>query len=377
MDVADFDFVLPADLIAQEPAPARGASRLLHLHLESGTLTHTEVSALPSLLRPGDVLVVNDTRVFPARLIGRRVPSGGAVECLLIGRLEGSPGSDPGGGLTPTGESGSDPRYWEALMHPGQKLKVGARVVFEGHGASLHGEVVGRGAFGRRVIRLSVDAARSGVEVGSSGEIDRVIDAIGHVPLPPYIRRDDHHNDRERYQTVFARERGSVAAPTAGLHFSEPLLDQVGERGVEVVKITLHVGYGTFQPVRVDRVEDHVLEPERYEIGPAAAGAINRALDEGRRVISVGTTTTRTLEAVARRHAGRLVPGAGATDLFIYPGFTFRVVQGLFTNFHVPRSSLLMLVAAFAGLERTLKAYAEAVEMRYRFYSYGDAMLIL
>ncbi len=366
MDVADFDFSLPPELIAQEPALERGAARLLHL-ARDGAITHANVAALPGLLRPGDILVVNDTRVFPARLLGRRVPSGGAVECLLIGRLA-------------DGQTGSGERLiplWNALMHPGQKLKVGSRVIFEGHGAVLHGEVVGRGSFGRRVIRLWTDAGPLPLGRNESSQVDAAVDAIGHVPLPPYIKRHDRPEDRERYQTIFARQRGSVAAPTAGLHFDEPLLRDLRDRGVEIVTVTLHVGYGTFQPVRVDCVEDHRLEPESYEIADPAAAAINRALDEGRRVIAVGTTTTRTLEAVAKEHGGRLIAGAGSTDLFIFPGFAFRVIQGLVTNFHLPRSSLLMLVSAFAGRERVLKAYAEAIERRYRFYSYGDAMLIL
>ena len=366
MDVADFDFSLPPELIAQEPALERGAARLLHLGRD-GAITHTHVAALPSLLRSGDVLVVNDTRVFPARLLGRRVPSGGAVECLLIGRLtDGQMGSDAG--VTP---------LWNALMHPGQKLTVGSRVLFEGHDAVLHGEIVGRGSFGRRVIRLWMDAGPPTLGSNESSRVDAAIDAIGHVPLPPYIKRDDRPEDRGRYQTVFARQRGSVAAPTAGLHFGEPLLKDLHDRGIEIVAITLHVGYGTFQPVRVDCVEDHRLEPESYEIAEPAAAAINRALDEGRRVIAVGTTTTRTLEAVAKEQGGRLIAGAGTTDLFIFPGFAFRVIQGLMTNFHLPRSSLLMLVSAFAGREHVLKAYAEAIERRYRFYSYGDAMLLL
>jgi S-adenosylmethionine:tRNA ribosyltransferase-isomerase len=221
---------------------------------------------------------------------------------------------------------------------------------------------------GRRVIRLWT-------EDGST--VDDAIDAIGHIPLPPYIKRGDRETDRDRYQTIFARPRGSVAAPTAGLHFTRGLLAVLAERRIEVVDITLHVGYGTFQPVRVERVEDHRLEPERYEITETAAATINRALDEHRRVIAVGTTTTRTLEAVALAHDGRLVPGGGGTELFIYPGFDFRVIAGLITNFHLPRSSLLMLVAAFAGREKVLAAYRAAVQGRYRFYSYGDAMLIL
>jgi S-adenosylmethionine:tRNA ribosyltransferase-isomerase len=372
MDVRAFDFDLPPELVAQEPAAERSASRLLYLQRDTGHILHTAINALPDLLAAGDLLVVNNTRVFPARLLGRRVPSGGAVECLLIGRLGPDalePGSDGGqmgvrwgsdGGQTPSS-------FWEALMHPGQKLRPGAEVVFEGT-PLLHAEVIERRFYGRRVIRVWT-------EDGSS--IDEAIDAIGHVPLPPYIKRDDRANDRERYQTIFARARGSVAAPTAGLHFSPALMTALHARGVDVAELTLHVGYGTFQPVRGDRVEDHRLEPERYEIDAAAAGAINQALDGDRRVIAVGTTTTRTLETVAREHDGRIVPANGSTDLFIYPGFQFRVVRGLLTNFHLPRSSLLMLVSAFAGCERVLGAYRAAIAERYRFYSYGDAMLIL
>jgi S-adenosylmethionine:tRNA ribosyltransferase-isomerase len=350
MLVRDFDFDLPADLIAQEPPAVRGASRLLHLDRRTGGLTHTTITALPDRLRPGDLLVVNNTRVFPARLIGRRVPSGGAVECLLIRRV--------------------DEERWDALVHPGQKLKPGAELLFEGErgGPRIHGVVLDRRFHGRRTVSLRTDDART---------VDEAIDAIGHVPLPPYIKRQDRGDDRERYQTVFARSRGSVAAPTAGLHFNPALMSALAARGIDVVEITLHVGYGTFQPVRVDRVEDHAMDSERYEIGGAAAGAITRARSERRRIIAVGTTTTRTLEAVARAHDNEVVATAASTDLFIYPGFEFRVIDGLLTNFHVPRSSLLMLVSAFAGRERVLAAYEAAIAARYRFYSYGDAMLIV
>jgi S-adenosylmethionine:tRNA ribosyltransferase-isomerase len=252
-------------------------------------------------------------------------------------------------------------------MHPGQKLQPGARLIFEGiH--PVHGEVLERRFFGRRLIRLWTE---------DGTPVDEAVDAIGHVPLPPYIKRADRADDRERYQTVFARTRGSVAAPTAGLHFTPSILDALRARGIEHAEITLHVGYGTFQPVRVERIEEHRIDPERYMISDAAAATINRALDERRRVVAVGTTTTRTLEAVAAQNAGRIVAGGGETGLFIYPGFTFRVLSGLLTNFHLPQSSLLMLVAAFAGRERVLEAYRAAVAERYRFYSYGDAMLIV
>jgi S-adenosylmethionine:tRNA ribosyltransferase-isomerase len=252
-------------------------------------------------------------------------------------------------------------------VHPGQKLKPGVQVVFEGiH--TVYGEILERRFFGRRLLRLWTD---------DGSPVDAAVDAIGHVPLPPYIKRDDRGDDRDRYQTIFAAARGSIAAPTAGLHFSPPLVAALAARGVQMAAITLHVGYGTFQPVRVEQVEDHRLEAERYEIDAAAASAIADARREGRRIIAVGTTTTRTLEAAARAHHGTIEPGGGTTDLFIYPGFEFQVVNGLLTNFHVPRSSLFMLVSAFAGLERVRSAYDAAVAARYRFYSYGDAMLIL
>jgi S-adenosylmethionine:tRNA ribosyltransferase-isomerase len=250
-------------------------------------------------------------------------------------------------------------------MHPGQKLRPGARVVFEGS-CTLHGEVLDQRFYGRRVIRLSREGG---------GSVDDAIEAIGHMPLPPYIKRADRPADRERYQTVFARERGSVAAPTAGLHFTPALNAALAARGIDIVEITLHVGYGTFQPVRVDRVEDHTIEPEPFTISEGAALAINRAMDDERRIIAVGTTTTRTLEAAAGRD-GRIVAGSGTTDLFIFPGFSFRVVQGLLTNFHLPHSSLLMLVSAIGGVAPVRAAYAAAIEHGYRFYSYGDAMLV-
>jgi len=353
MDVRDFDFDLPPELIAQEAPAERGSARLLVLDRASGALTHTHVRELPAILRAGDLVVVNNTRVFPARLLGRREPTGGGVECLLVRRLDAPPPTE--------GE------FWEALVHPGQKLKPGARVLFEG-ARTLHGEILERHFFGRRIVRLWT---------GDGSAVTDAIDAIGHVPLPPYIKRADRADDRERYQTVFAHERGSIAAPTAGLHFSEPLVRSLRGRGVELAEITLHVGYGTFQPVRVERVEDHHVEAEQYEVSDSAAASIARARDAGRRVVAVGTTTTRTLEAAARAHDGVVAAGRGITDLFIYPGFEFQVVGGLLTNFHLPQSSLLMLVSAFAGRERVRSAYDAAIAARYRFYSYGDAMLAI
>ena len=347
MRLSDFDYHLPDELIAQEAAPRRDAARLIRLDRATGAVEHHHVRDIVDLLEPGDVVVVNDTRVVPARLLGRRDPSGGAVECLLLSRI--------------------DDTRWDALMHPGQKLKIGERVVFEAEGHRLELEVLARHYHGRRTVHLAA----------AGGDVDRSIDAVGHVPLPPYIKRSDRRSDRKRYQTVYARTRGSVAAPTAGLHFTPGLLERLAERGIERHPITLHVGYGTFEPVRTEEVAAHRVAPEYYEVPSETAEAVNRALDAGRRVIAVGTTTTRTLEAVARQHGGRLWPQRGQTDLFIHGDFDFQVVGGLLTNFHLPRSSLLLLVAAFAGRDAVLAAYSVAVAERYRFYSYGDAMVIL
>jgi S-adenosylmethionine:tRNA ribosyltransferase-isomerase len=346
MRVSDFDFELPDELVAQHAVP-RGESRLLTLERATGAIEHGAIDDLVRHLREGDVLVANNTRVFPARLQGVRDPSGGAVECMLLER-----------------EGAGD--VWSALVHPGQKLKPGARVRFSGGGRTLMGEIRERKFFGRRSVRLWSESGES---------VESLIEALGHVPLPPYIKRTDEPEDRERYQTVYAKASGSVAAPTAGLHFSEPLLAALEQRGVQFVEVTLHVGYGTFKPVRSETVEDHIVDPERYTIAAAAADAINAAKRERRRVIAVGTTTTRTLENSAIG-IGAVVAGAGEASIFIYPGFDFQIVDALLTNFHLPKSSLLMLVAAFAGRDRILAAYREAVERKYRFYSYGDAMLI-
>jgi S-adenosylmethionine:tRNA ribosyltransferase-isomerase len=371
MDVSDFDYDLPPELIAQDPLPVRGASRLLVLRRDSGRIEHAQFARLGDFLRPGDLLVLNNTKVFPARLLGRRVPSGGAVECLLL-RPTGGPGGPPLRDDVPHRdvEAGLQARLaeWETLVHPGQKLKPGARILCEGDGIRLHGEIVSRHFHGRRIVRLWTDA---GVDLMDA------IELIGHVPLPPYIKRQDRPSDRDRYQTVYARERGSVAAPTAGLHFTPELLDELAARGIERTEVTLHVGYGTFQLIRAARVEDHVVDPERYVVTGAAADALTRARREGRRVIAVGTTTCRVLESLEVGGDGGVHESSGEAMLFIRPGHAFQLVDGLVTNFHLPRSSLLVLVAAFAGRERILEAYREAVSARYRFYSYGDAMLIL
>ena len=356
MNVADFQFDLPDELVAQEPPAVRGGSRLLVLNRTTGAIEHSTFDRLGKFLQAGDLLVVNDTRVFPARLLGHRVPSGGAVEVLLLGT--------PHASHAPAGDSPE----WSALVHPGQKLKPGARVVFEHDGVRLHGEILARHFHGRRSVRLWTE---------DGSEVAAAIDRIGHIPLPPYIRRDDRPDDRDRYQTVYARERGSIAAPTAGLHFTPNLLATLDARGVERAAVTLHVGYGTFKPVRAERVENHQVDPETYEVSSATAEALTRARLNGRRIIAVGTTTTRALESLTVAADGSVQPASGDTRLFLHPGHDFKLVSGLVTNFHLPASSLLMLVAAFAGLDHVMAAYREAVRHGYRFYSYGDAMLIV
>jgi S-adenosylmethionine:tRNA ribosyltransferase-isomerase len=344
----DFDFDLPEHLIAQEPSATRGTSRLLVVDRREGSWTHHLIGDLPALLAPGDLLVVNDSKVVPARLLGHRDPSGGQVECLLLRRL--------------------DEEHWDALMHPGQKMKPGTRARFGEPPFALLAEVRSQHTFGRRTIRLVRE---------DGGDVDEAIDHVGHMPLPPYIKRPDAPGDRERYQTVYARARGSVAAPTAGLHLTPRILAALSSRGIDRADLTLHVGYGTFKPIRTEQVEGHSIDPEVFEISQEAADTITRARMEHRRVIAVGTTTTRTLESVAAAHGGHIVAAAGESDLFIYPGFEFRVLGGLLTNFHLPQSSLLILVCAFAGRELVLEAYRAAIADGYRFYSYGDAMLIV
>jgi S-adenosylmethionine:tRNA ribosyltransferase-isomerase len=354
-EIASYDYRLPQDLVAQEPLAERDASRLLVLERATGRLSHHTFSELPDLLRPGDLLVTNRSRVFPARLLGRR-EGGGAAEILLVRRL--------------------GPESWDAMVRPGRRLRAGSlvtvasgfRVRIEGHptpGGDPAGEPPPPATPLRRV-RFLLDGL----------DPETAMRGHGHVPLPPYIRRPDVPSDRERYQTVFAREEGSVAAPTAGLHFTLRLLTRLERRGVERAEVVLHVGPGTFRPVEVEDVRRHRVDPERFSIPPETAAAIDRARKEGRRVVAVGTTATRALES-ALDEAGHVRPGDGETGLVVVPGFRFRAVDALVTNFHLPRSSLLLLVCAFAGRERVLAAYAEAVRRRYRFYSYGDAMLVV
>ena len=350
--VADFDFELPEELIAQEPPTERGQSRMLAVDRATGGLHDSQFSEFPSLLRAGDLLVLNDSRVIPARLYARRTlrrekekPTG-RIEVMLT---------------EPAGEN-----RWHALVRPGRKVAIGERLVFPAHDGKivLEAEVLERGEFGDRLL-----------EFAPVNDFFGVLDRIGHVPLPPYIHRDDAAPDRERYQTVFSRERGSVAAPTAGLHFTPQMLDRIAARGVEIARVTLHVGLGTFAPLRVEHVDEVRLHRERYSISAETADAVNRARSERRRIVAVGTTVVRTLEAAVQR-AGLLTAHSGETDIFISPGFDFRVVGALLTNFHLPQSSLLMLVSAFAGRERVLAAYRHAVESRYRFFSYGDCMFL-
>jgi len=385
MLVRDFDFHLPEALIAQQPLADRAASRLLHLVRTPGCDKSAQLAdfmfrGFPALLRPDDLLIFNDTRVFPARLFGKRSgtrsqpvsENNPAAKDFLQGKIEvlltkqvADPSSN---GKTANEKPETRNLLWQALVRPGRKIDIGERLTFAD---DLHAEVIARGEFGERTLRFDPVGAS---EDGFFAALERV----GHVPLPPYIARADSPADRDRYQTVYARSRGSVAAPTAGLHFTHEILDQLRARGIETANVTLHVGLGTFQPIHAERIEDHKLHTESYSIAPAAAEAINRALQrkDKRRVVAVGTTTVRTLEFVAAQNNGRIVAGSGEADIFIYPGFEFRVAGALLSNFHLPQSTLLMLVSAFAGREATLAAYAHAVREKYRFYSYGDCMFV-
>ena len=352
--VVDFDYDLPDELIAQQAPAERGASRMIVVDRATGTFRDSSFSELPGLLREGDLLVVNDSRVIPARLFARRtlrrereMPTG-RIEVMLI---------------EPAGEN-----RWRALVRPGRKIAIGERLVFPAPTGeiALEAEVLERGLYGERLIEFTP------VE-----DFFGVLERIGHIPLPHYIHRGDEPGDHERYQTVFARERGSVAAPTAGLHFTPQMLSALQADGVEVATVTLHVGLGTFAPLRVERVDEVRLHKERYSLSAAAVDALNRAVREGRRIVAVGTTTVRTLESAALHYApGQFEPHAGETSIFISPGFEFRLVRGLVTNFHLPQSSLLMLVSAFAGREQVLAVYRHAVEEGYRFFSYGDCMFV-
>jgi S-adenosylmethionine:tRNA ribosyltransferase-isomerase len=369
--VSDFDFQLPEDLIAQQPLQDRVSARLLHLDRSSGGFLDAQFRDFPQLLHTGDLLVLNNTRVIPARLLGHRAGlhsqplshNNPAMRDFLHGRVE----------VLLTKQLQPDPPTWDCLVHPGRKIRTGERLCFgEGSPYELRAQIVDRREFGERTVRFD-----------PVPDFLARIERIGHMPLPPYIHRKDEPGDREHYQTVFAQTPGSVAAPTAGLHFTPAILDAIRSRGVEIAELTLHVGLGTFQPVRTEIVEEHKLHTETYEIGEEAAEKLNRAHKDGRRIVAVGTTTVRTLEFAAGEN-GTIRPQTGEADIYIYPGWRgdtalnrgFRMVNALLTNFHLPKSTLLMLVSAFAGREHVLRAYEHAVQQRYRFFSYGDCMFI-
>jgi len=350
--VSEFDFHLPEDLIAQEPLADRAASRMLALDRATGAWQDRMFADLPGFLRPGDLVVLNNTRVIPARLFGRRAG------------LRTQPGHEATGQVEVMLTEQLSEWEWRALVRPGRKVPVGESIHFGDEG--LQAEIIAHGEFGERTLRFT-----------PIPDFFHVLERVGHIPLPPYIHREDRPEDRERYQTVYNQQPGSVAAPTAGLHFTPQMLESLRAHGVQTAYITLHVGLGTFQPVRVDKVEDIRLHRERYTLSPETAAAVNAALHENRRVIAVGTTTVRSLEHCAVVADGKpLAPHAGETEIFISPGYKFRVVQGLLTNFHLPQSTLLMLASAFAGREAVLAAYRHAVEQRYRFFSYGDCMFL-
>jgi len=361
MLLKDFDYTLPAELIAQRPLAERDASRMLVLDRASQRFEDGAFREITQRLQPGDLMVFNNTKVFPARLLGRRL----GITSQKVGKNNPAAREFLTGGteLLLTRQETED--VWQGLVHPGRKVRTGEVLVFGDD--ELEAEILSRGDYGVRRVRLWVH----------QGTIEDAIDRLGHVPLPPYIGRSDEPSDHSTYQTVYAKVRGAVAAPTAGFHFTQQVFEALKTRGVETCEITLHVGLGTFQPVRVEQVEDHRMEVERYEVSQASSLTINRALEERRRVIAVGSTSVRTLEHVASRHGGRVPPGSGETDLFIIPGFRFEVIGGMLTNFHLPQSTLLLLVSSFAGTEFVRRAYLHAVEVRYRFYSYGDCMLIL
>jgi S-adenosylmethionine:tRNA ribosyltransferase-isomerase len=374
--VSDFHYDLPEELIAQQPLPDRASSRLLHLSAATGSFEDRQFRDFPSLLRPHDLVVFNNTRVFPARLYGRR---GGlksqvlsahnpASRDFLRGRIE----------VLLTRQLQTDPNEWECLVRPGRKISVGEHLFF-GENDELQAEVIARGEFGGRHIRfapLPLSGQPASAVRHKLDDFFTTVERIGHIPLPPYIAREDASSDRDRYQTVYARERGSVAAPTAGLHFTPEILGRLRERNIETAEVTLHVGLGTFQPVRVEKVEEHKLHSEPYSISAEAAEKIARTRKENGRVVAIGTTTVRTLEYAAAQGKGEVHAGSAEANLFIYPGYKFQVVSALLTNFHLPQSTLLMLVCALGGKGNVLSAYRHAVAERYRFYSYGDCMFV-
>lgn len=343
LSTKDFDYELPEDLIAQTPLKDRSSSRLLVLDRQAHTQEDTDFKHILDYLQPGDALVVNETRVIPARLFGVKEDTGGHIEVLLLKNIEGN--------------------QWECLVKPGKRARVGTRLTF-GQGGPLKGEIIASMDHGGRIIEFSYE-----------GVFLEVLESLGEMPLPPYIK--ERLDDPDRYQTVYAKENGSAAAPTAGLHFTPELLDQVRAKGIQVIPILLHVGLGTFRPVSVDQVEDHQMHAEFYQVSQDAADQIQAVRQEGGKIVAVGTTTVRTLETVAHQHDGQIVASSGWTDIFITPGFEFKVIDHLITNFHLPQSTLVMLVSAFYDRQAILAAYQHAVQANYRFFSFGDAMLIL
>jgi S-adenosylmethionine:tRNA ribosyltransferase-isomerase len=347
MHISDFDYELPPELIAREPARPRDASRMMVLDRSTGQWIDSAFRRLPDFLEPSDVLVLNDTRVIRARITGRLERSTGTARDIEV--------------LFAAPAAANNAAAWEVLCRPGKRVRPGDRIVFAGGVLEgIFGESLPQGL---RLLHVPPD------------RLLPFLESYGHVPLPPYIERADTSSDADEYQTIYANAPGAVAAPTAGLHFTPEILNQLAARGIEIAKLTLHVGIGTFIPVRTEDPREHVLKPERFELGADAADRLNAARDAGRRVIAVGTTSTRTLEYMVQRH-GRFVEASGETDLFILPGYRFQAVNGMLTNFHLPRSTLLMLVSAFASREKILNAYRHAIAERYRFYSYGDCMLI-
>ena len=347
MKTSDFYYELPQELIAQDPLEDRSASRLMLLERKSGAVTHEQFRHLPSFLRPGDCLVINDTKVLPARLYGKKADTGASIEILLLKRL-----------------SDTD---WETLVRPGKKCRPGTEILFYSQEHPDEDPVL------RATVQEILEEGNRRIRFFFDGVFEEILDQLGEMPLPPYITHK--LQDKNRYQTVYAAIDGSAAAPTAGLHFTKELLEQIREMGVHIVHITLHVGLGTFRPVKVDDVQNHHMHSEYYEISEEAAEKINTVKQQGGRVICVGTTSCRTLET-ATDSAGILHAGSGWTEIFIYPGYSFKIMDALVTNFHLPESTLLMLVSAFAGKENVLHAYEEAVKERYRFFSFGDAMFI-
>jgi S-adenosylmethionine:tRNA ribosyltransferase-isomerase len=387
MRVDALHYELPPELIAQHPAEDRELARLMHLPAHGGEPEHRRVSDLPDLLRPGTVVVVNDTRVIPARLLGQKRPTGGRVELFLVRRVDApeeeneETGSERRQGGVSSASllsllvSPSHVEVWQALGRSTKPLRVGTEVAIARRD---DGPESGPVLFARVVEKTAGEATLLvALWTDAFATIGEALEACGHVPLPPYIKRADDARDVDRYQTVYARHDGAVAAPTAGLHLTEPLMERMAARGCTLARVTLHVGLGTFQPVAVDDLDRHAMHAEHYVVGEETARAIARARDEGAPVVAIGTTTARALETAADpTRPGRVVPGGGETRILIQPGHAFRVVDGLFTNFHLPRSTLLAMVGALGGLDRVLGAYAIAVRERYRFFSYGDAMLM-